>query len=50
MYDQIDGEKSINDIFSLLLKEYDVAQDVARIDIEQFINNTVNKGILFEKQ
>ncbi len=50
LYNQIDGKKSINDILSLLLKEYDVASDVAKFDIEQFINNTVNNGILFEKQ
>ncbi len=50
LFDQIDGEKTINDILSLLLEEYDVASEIAKKDIEQFINNILNKGILFEKQ
>ncbi|MCW3785913.1 PqqD family protein [Plebeiibacterium sediminum] len=50
LYDQVNGEKSVSDILSLLLEEYDVSNEIAKKDIEQFINNTVSKGILFEKQ
>ncbi len=50
LYDQIDGVKSVDNILSLLLSEYEVTQDVAKKDIEQFINNTVNRGIIIEKQ
>ncbi|MCW3805981.1 PqqD family protein [Plebeiibacterium marinum] len=49
LYDGIDGEKSLDEIFSLLLEEYDVTAEVAKRDIEQFIDETVNKGIIIEK-
>ncbi len=50
LFNQIDGEKSVEEILILLLIEYEVAREVAQKDIEQFIANTVSKGIIYEKQ
>lgn len=50
LYDHIDGEKSIEEIFLLLLDEYEVTREVAQKDVEQFFANTVSKEIIYEKQ
>ncbi len=46
IYDQIDGENSLEVIFNRLLKEFDVEKEVANSDFEQFIYSTVEKGII----
>ncbi len=50
LFDQIDGEKSVEEILILLLDEYEVTKEVAQKDIEQFISSTVDREILYEKQ
>ena len=47
LYDEIDGRKSVQDIYQTLLQEYDVLPDEAKQDMEQFINTCVSKGVLF---
>ncbi|MGQ1785766.1 MULTISPECIES: PqqD family protein [unclassified Saccharicrinis] len=50
IYDHIDGVKSIADLRSALIKNYEVAEEVALNDIKHFITDMVNNGVLFTKQ
>lgn len=50
IYNQIDGVKSVMDIYELMINEYDVSMDVAKNDIEHFIRDSVSRGVLFTKQ
>ncbi len=46
IYDQIDGENSLEVIFNKVLVEFDVEKEIANNDFEQFILSTVEKGII----
>ncbi len=50
LYNNIDGHKNIKELTSELIEKYDVTDEVALKDINSFINDMVNKGVLFEKQ
>jgi hypothetical protein len=49
LYEQIDGEKTIGDIYQTLLNEYDVLPEMAKHDIEHFIKDSVNTGVLIHQ-
>jgi len=49
VYDEIDGKKSIGEIFKDLLNEYDVEEEVALTDLQQFLKEAIDKGILKKK-
>jgi len=50
IYDAIDGTKSVADLKTVLLANYEVTEEVALNDIEHFITDMVNNGVLFTKQ
>ncbi len=50
IYDNIDGEKTIDEVQKALVSNYEVTQEEALNDITYFINDMVNRGVLFAKQ
>ena len=50
IYDKIDGEKTIDEVHKALMSNYEVAQEEALNDITYFINDMVNRGVIFAKQ
>lgn len=50
IYDTIDGEKTIAQVHKELTSKYEVNQNQALNDITFFINDMVNRGVLFAKQ
>ncbi|GAF04141.1 PqqD family protein [Saccharicrinis fermentans] len=46
IYDAIDGVKSMADLKSVLLENYEVTEEVALNDIKYFITDMVDKGVL----
>lgn len=50
IYDTIDGQKTISQVHEALMNNYEVNQDQALNDITFFINDMVNRGVLFAKQ
>ncbi|TLX75182.1 PqqD family protein [Labilibacter sediminis] len=50
IFEQVDGVRSVTDIFNLLLEEYNVSAEIVKKDIELFITDSVNRGVLFTKQ
>lgn len=50
IYDTIDGEKTIAQIHNALINQYEVNQKEALNDITFFINDMVNRGVLFVRQ
>lgn len=50
IYDTIDGEKSIDEVYKELMSNYEVDQEEALNDITYFINDMVNRGVIFAKQ
>ena len=49
IFDQVDGKKSVADIYQLMMDEYEVSTEVVKRDITQFITDSVNRGVLFAK-
>ncbi len=47
IYDTIDGEKTIAQVHKALINQYEVNQKEALNDITFFINDMVNRGVLF---
>ncbi|SMO72747.1 Coenzyme PQQ synthesis protein D (PqqD) [Saccharicrinis carchari] len=50
IYDTIDGQKNIAQVHTALINNYQVDQNQALDDITFFINDMVNRGILFARQ
>lgn len=46
IWDEIDGEKSFEQIIDILKNEYDVAGDVAERDIACFLESLITEGIV----
>ncbi len=46
IYDQLDGETSLQQIHHALLNEYEVDVDNAKTDIELFVLDAVEKGVI----
>ncbi len=46
IYDQLDGKKSLQQIHHALLDEYEVDVDNAKTDIELFISDAVERGVI----
>ncbi len=49
IYDHINGDNTLQQIYKLILDEFDVSEEVVQKDLEQFIKNTVEKGIIEQK-
>ena len=50
IYDTIDGEKTIAQVHEALINKYEVNPKEALNDITFFINDMINRGVLFAKQ
>lgn len=42
----IDGKRSFEDILDLVCKEYEVERDIAQADLERFVDEMAEKGIV----
>ncbi|WP_075591547.1 PqqD family protein [Labilibacter marinus] len=50
IYDCINGSSSLREILSSLIENYEVSEEIAMDDINNFITLMVAKGVLFTKQ
>ncbi len=50
IYDTIDGEKSIDEVRATVMNSYEVPEEDALNDINSFITEMVNNGVLFLNQ
>lgn len=45
-WEEVDGEKTMEEIINLLLQEYKVERDVLALDIEEFVDSLEDLGII----
>lgn len=46
VWELVDGEKSVSDIVTAVTEGFEVAEDVARHDVEAFLEDLENRGFL----
>ena len=48
IWEQFDGEKSLNDVFNMVIEDFDVNKDEANSDLKEFITDLKNAGLIEE--